>query len=72
MCEKVNTNELEVQHIPSTSQLAYALTKALPKPRFEHLVGKIGVATRPPICEGILKTHRHFTASTAVAEYCLP
>lgn len=54
VCEKVNPNELEVRHIPTTSQLVDALSKALPKPRFEYLLGKIGVATRPPILRGYI------------------
>ena len=44
----VQTGALRVAHLSTKDQLADALTKPLPRPRFLELMGKIGVTHVPP------------------------
>ncbi|CAL1377246.1 unnamed protein product [Linum trigynum] len=54
----VQDGRLRVTYIPTSHQLANALTKPLPATRYLLLRSKIGVvAIPPPSCGGILRIH---------------
>lgn len=50
--DQVQTGALRVSHVSSTYQLADALTKPLPQPRFLFLKDKIGLSSRTSILRG--------------------
>ena len=53
--EKVQKGTLCVTHISGDDQLVDALTKPLLRPRFHHLLSKIGLIHRPSILRGNIK-----------------
>ncbi|XP_019098255.1 PREDICTED: uncharacterized protein LOC109131584 [Camelina sativa] len=52
--EQVQAKQLRVAHISSADNLADALTKPLPRQRFDTLCHKIGLCNRRPSCGGVL------------------
>ncbi|KAJ9555786.1 hypothetical protein OSB04_010400 [Centaurea solstitialis] len=54
--EKVQQGSLRVQHIAGDDNLADALTKPLPRPRFHYLLSKIGLLSGSSILRGHIKT----------------
>ncbi|KAL9239098.1 hypothetical protein vseg_013449 [Gypsophila vaccaria] len=55
VCEQVQDGCLRVAHISGDDQLADALTKPLPRPKFESLTSKIGLFNGKPILRGNIK-----------------
>lgn len=53
--EQVQNGALRVAHVSSTDQLADALTKALPRQRFQQLMIKIGLSSRRSILRGHIR-----------------
>lgn len=51
--DSVQSGALRVAHVSTHDQLADALTKPLPRARFQELFNKIGVSTLPPSCGGV-------------------
>ena len=49
----VQSGALRVSHVSTKDQLADALTKSLPRQRFQELFSKIGVTQVPPSCGGV-------------------
>lgn len=55
--EKVQKRTLRVTHIFGDNQLADALTKPLPRSRFQHLFSKIGLTSAPSILRGLISKY---------------
>lgn len=53
--EQVQNGALRVTHVSSTDQLADALSKALPRQRFQQLMIKIGLSSRRSILRGHIR-----------------
>lgn len=51
--DNVQSGALRVTHVSTKDQHADALTKALPRARFQELMSKIGVIKLPPSCGGV-------------------
>lgn len=51
--DNVQSGALRVAHVSTKYQLADALTKPLPRTRFQELFSKIGVRKQPPSCGGM-------------------
>ena len=53
--DQVQSGALRVTHVSSADQLVDALTKPLPRSRFQELRVKIGVSSGAPFLGGILE-----------------
>lgn len=53
--EQVQHGNLRVTHVSAGDQLADALTKPLPRSKFDMLLSKIGLTVRSPILRGHVK-----------------